>query len=33
MAKLIAARTASDVTTPGCLQLFGGYGYTRDYPD
>ena len=30
-AKLIAARTASDVTRR-CLQLFGGYGYTRDYP-
>ena len=30
-AKLIAARPASDVTRR-CLQLFGGYGYTRDYP-
>jgi butyryl-CoA dehydrogenase len=30
-AKLIAARTASDVTRR-CVQLFGGYGYTRDYP-
>ena len=30
-AKLIVARTASDVTRR-CLQLFGGYGYTRDYP-
>ena len=30
-AKLLAARTASDVTRR-CLQLFGGYGYTRDYP-
>lgn len=30
-AKLIAARTASDVTRR-CLQLYGGYGYTRDYP-
>ncbi len=30
-AKLIASRTASDVTRR-CLQLFGGYGYTRDYP-
>ena len=28
-AKLIAARTAS---ARRCLQLFGGYGYTRDYP-
>ena len=27
----LAARTASDVTRR-CLQLFGGYGYTRDYP-
>ncbi|EFI41832.1 MULTISPECIES: acyl-CoA dehydrogenase [Peptoniphilus] len=31
MAKLFAAETASDVTRR-CLQLFGGYGYTRDYP-
>ena len=30
-AKLVASRTASDVTRR-CLQLFGGYGYTRDYP-
>ncbi|MDO5107527.1 MAG: acyl-CoA dehydrogenase [Coriobacteriaceae bacterium] len=30
-AKLIASRTASDVTRR-CLQLFGGYGYMRDYP-
>ena len=30
-ASSIAARTASDVTRR-CLQLFGGYGYTRDYP-
>ena len=30
-AKLIAARTAMDVTTR-CVQLFGGYGYTREYP-
>ncbi len=30
-AKLIASRTASDVTRR-CLQLYGGYGYTRDYP-
>ncbi len=30
-AKLIASRTASDVTRR-CLQLFGGYGYTKDYP-
>jgi butyryl-CoA dehydrogenase len=30
-AKLIASRTASDVTRR-CVQLFGGYGYTRDYP-
>ncbi|MGM9538493.1 MAG: acyl-CoA dehydrogenase [Candidatus Onthomonas sp.] len=31
MAKLVASRNASDVTRR-CLQLFGGYGYTRDYP-
>ena len=31
MAKLVASETASDVTRR-CLQLFGGYGYTRDYP-
>ena len=31
MAKLVAAETASNVTRR-CLQLFGGYGYTRDYP-
>ncbi|WP_446898426.1 acyl-CoA dehydrogenase [Clostridium sp. LBM24168] len=31
MAKLFAARNASDVTSR-CLQLFGGYGYTADYP-
>ena len=31
MAKLVAAETASDVTRR-CLQLYGGYGYTRDYP-
>lgn len=31
MAKLIASETASDVTRR-CVQLFGGYGYTRDYP-
>ena len=31
MAKLFAAETASDVTRR-CLQLFGGYGYTREYP-
>lgn len=30
-AKLIAAENASDVTRR-CLQLFGGYGYTREYP-
>jgi len=30
-AKLFAAETASEVTRE-CLQLFGGYGYTRDYP-
>ena len=31
MAKLVAARNASDVTRR-CLQLYGGYGYTKDYP-
>ena len=31
MAKLFAAETAMNVTTK-CVQLFGGYGYTRDYP-
>ena len=31
MGKLFASETASDVTRR-CLQLFGGYGYTRDYP-
>jgi butyryl-CoA dehydrogenase len=31
MAKLFAAETASDVTRR-CVQLYGGYGYTRDYP-
>ena len=30
-AKLIAAETAMEVTTKA-VQLFGGYGYTRDYP-
>jgi butyryl-CoA dehydrogenase len=31
MAKYLCAATASDVTRR-CLQLYGGYGYTRDYP-
>ena len=31
MAKLFAANTAMNVTTK-CVQLHGGYGYTRDYP-
>lgn len=31
MAKLFASESASDITRR-CLQLFGGYGYTRDYP-
>lgn len=30
-AKLVAAETAMDVTTK-CVQIFGGYGYTKDYP-
>ena len=29
-AKLFAAETAMDVTTR-CVQLFGGYGYIREY--
>ena len=31
MAKLVASETASNVTRR-CVQLFGGYGYSRDYP-
>ena len=31
MAKLFASETAMKVTTQ-CVQLHGGYGYTRDYP-
>jgi len=31
MAKLFASETAMEVTTKA-VQLFGGYGYTRDYP-
>jgi len=31
MAKLFAAETAMEVTTKA-VQIFGGYGYTRDYP-
>jgi butyryl-CoA dehydrogenase len=31
MAKLFASETAMHVTTK-CVQLHGGYGYTRDYP-
>ncbi len=31
MAKLFAAETAMEVTT-NAVQVFGGYGYTRDYP-
>ena len=30
MAKLFAAETAMEVTSK-CIQLHGGYGYTRDY--
>jgi butyryl-CoA dehydrogenase len=30
-AKLFAAKTAMDVTTKA-VQLFGGYGFTKDYP-
>ncbi len=31
MAKLFASEAASDVTRR-CVQLYGGYGFTRDYP-
>lgn len=31
MAKLFASKVAME-TTVECLQLFGGYGYTKDYP-
>ncbi len=31
MCKLIAAETAMEVTT-NCVQILGGYGYTREYP-
>ena len=31
MAKLYASQTAMDVTTK-CVQLHGGYGFTKDYP-
>jgi butyryl-CoA dehydrogenase len=31
MAKLFAAEAAMEVTTK-CVQLHGGYGYTKDYP-
>lgn len=31
MAKLFASETASDVTRR-CVQLYGGYGFTREYP-
>jgi butyryl-CoA dehydrogenase len=31
MAKLFASVTANDVTR-GCVQLMGGYGYSREYP-
>ena len=31
MGKLYASEAASDVTRR-CLQLVGGYGYTREYP-
>jgi len=31
MAKLYASEAASDITCR-CVQLFGGYGYIRDYP-
>ncbi|MEA4816243.1 MAG: acyl-CoA dehydrogenase [Lachnospiraceae bacterium] len=31
MAKLFASETANEVTR-ACVQLFGGYGYSREYP-
>ena len=31
MAKLMAGDTAMNVTTDA-VQIFGGYGYTKDYP-
>lgn len=31
MAKLFASETAMEVTTKA-VQIFGGYGYTKDYP-
>ncbi|SHE65099.1 acyl-CoA dehydrogenase family protein, partial [Caloramator proteoclasticus] len=31
MAKLYASETAMEVTTKA-VQIFGGYGYTKDYP-
>ena len=31
MAKLYASEAAMEVTT-NAVQVFGGYGYTRDYP-
>ena len=31
MAKLFAAEVAMDVTTK-CVQIYGGYGYIREYP-
>jgi len=31
MAKLFASKTAMEVTTEA-IQIFGGYGYTKDYP-
>ncbi|MGN1008247.1 MAG: acyl-CoA dehydrogenase family protein, partial [Butyricicoccus sp.] len=31
MAKLFAAETAMEVTTK-CVQIYGGYGYIREYP-
>lgn len=31
MAKLMAGDTAMSVTTEA-VQIFGGYGYTKDYP-
>ena len=31
MAKLFASKAAMDITTEA-IQVYGGYGYTKDYP-
>ena len=32
MCKMFACSKLQTIVTRRCLQLFGGYGYTRDYP-